>query len=57
MVNDVEPLTATGSPFQACGATTENIRSPSVDHRVIGTSCVDATAERSRRRASISVVL
>src|SRR5208282_285336 len=57
VVNDVELLTAAGRPFQACGAATENARSPSVDRRVVGTSSVGAAAERSRRRASMSVVL
>ena len=57
VVNEVELLTAAGRPFQACGAATENARSPRVDRRVVGTSSVGAAAERSRRRASMSVVL
>ena len=56
-VSDVQLLTAVGRPFQACGAAIENARSPSVDRRVVETSSVGSPAERSRRRASMSVVL
>ena len=36
---------------------TGNARSPTVEHRVDGTSSVDMSAERRRRHASMSVTL
>jgi len=51
---DDKETTCCGRLFQVRGATTGNERSPKVDKRVLGTTCMVVDAYRSRRLASMS---